>query len=135
MKIYTCAGLLIDCFKTIEYFRFRFCPLNHCIFTFRLFFSKESKIACISDCLRHYSDKQEITSQCLLTTITHYTQVIINNLPPLKNNCCALSSLKNDQLLRRFYPSVVSSLVLYLASVAHCYKVSISLETIYSLVA
>ena len=31
--------------------------------------------------------------------------------------------------LRRFYPSVVSSLVLYLTSVAHCYKVSIGLET------
>ena len=32
----------------------------------------------------NYRDEQEITSQCLLTTITHYTQVIINNLPPLQ---------------------------------------------------
>ena len=46
------SGLLIDCFKTIKYFRFQICPQNHCIFSFRLFFSKESKIDCISVCLR-----------------------------------------------------------------------------------
>ena len=47
------SGLLIDCFKTIEYFRFRFCSQNHCILSFQLFFfSEESKIDCISDCLR-----------------------------------------------------------------------------------
>ena len=41
-----CPGLLIDCFKTIEYFRFRFWSQNHCLFFF------DSKIYCISDCLR-----------------------------------------------------------------------------------
>ena len=38
------AGLLIDCFQTIEYFRFWFCSQNHCIFSFRLFFFKTIRL-------------------------------------------------------------------------------------------
>ena len=114
------AGLLIDCFKTIEYFRFRFCFQNHCIFSFRLLFQKNLKlivfpIVCDADTesYHNYRDKQEITSQCLLTTITHYTQVIINNLPPLQNNCCALSSLKNDQFEKILsISSLLSSIII-----------------------
>ena len=46
------SGLLIDCFETIEYFRFRFLVHNRCLFFSRFFFSKESEINCISDCLQ-----------------------------------------------------------------------------------
>ena len=34
------ARLLIDCFKTIEYFRFQFWSQNHCLFLFNSFFQK-----------------------------------------------------------------------------------------------
>ena len=37
------SGLLIDCFKTIEYFRFRFWSQNHCLFFFDSFFQKNLK--------------------------------------------------------------------------------------------
>ena len=52
LQIVLSTGLLIDCFKTIEYFQFRFCSQNHCLFFIDSFFSKESKIYCISDCLQ-----------------------------------------------------------------------------------
>ena len=37
------SGLLIDCFNTIEYFRFQFCSQNHCLFFFDYFFQKNRK--------------------------------------------------------------------------------------------
>ena len=36
-------GLLINCFKTIEYFRFRFWSLYYCLFFFDSFFQKNLK--------------------------------------------------------------------------------------------
>ena len=57
-----CQRLQLDCFKTIEYFRFRFWSQNHCLFFFDSFEKKNRKrinIYCISGCLRkgRYSAK------------------------------------------------------------------------------
>mgnify|MGYP001796597148 CR=1 FL=1 len=60
------TGSLIDCFNTIEYFRFRFWSQKHCLFFLRFFFAKESKIYCISDCLR--KGRNFAKSDCLVST-------------------------------------------------------------------
>ena len=83
------AGLLIDCFKTIEYFRFRFWSQNHCLFFFRFFFSKESKIYCISDCLR--KGRNSAKSDCLVST---KNMTCFRNLEQLSR-----VPTKNDQYL------------------------------------
>ena len=87
--MYLVAGLLIDCFKIIEYFRFLFWSQNHCLFFFRFFFSKESKIYCIFDCLRkgHNSAK----SDCLVSA---KNMTCFRNLEQLSR-----VPTKNDQYL------------------------------------
>ena len=57
LSLYLRSGLLIDCFKTIEYLDFNFGPKT---------ISKESKIYCISDCLRKGCNSAK--SDCLVST-------------------------------------------------------------------
>ena len=96
------AGLLLDCFKTIEYFKFRFWSQNNFLFFFQFFISKESKIYCISDCLRKGRNSAKSDWLLSIKDMTCFRNLEQLSRVPTKNDQYLLKEQRYHKIEARF---------------------------------